>query len=165
MKGQWAPSGRPHLGGKALKKNLVLPDLNLATHWMNYRLTQYDLSEKPLLIHFWSISCGHCRHSLPVIHSIYDRCREFLNVAAVHMPLSEDDLDIHEVAKFCSIYRMNEPVLIDNTHRLADAFGNRYVPAYYLFDKTGKLLEYHLGEQGVTRIGNAVDLILRYDHK
>lgn len=145
-----------------MKKNLILPDLSMATHWMNRQVTRESLLGKPSLIYFWSVSCFKCKHSLPVVQSIRDGYSGIMNIIAIHMPLSENDLDVNEVARVCAEYGISEPVLIDNGHRLADAFGNRFVPAYYLFDSRGQLSEYHLGERGVMRIRDAADRLLSF---
>lgn len=144
-----------------MKKKLTLPDLNMATHWINRRPDHDILFGKPLLIHFWSVSCSHCRQSLPTIRTLCERFADRLNIIAIHMPLSENDLDVEAVARTCALLQINEPVLIDNRHRLADAFANRYVPAYYLFDRRGELLEYHMGERGAQRIGRAAERLFQ----
>lgn len=143
-----------------MKKVLILPDLALATHWMNRRITREELIGKPLLIHFWSVSCHKCKQALPVIQAIRDRYAGILNTIAIHLPLSESDRDVNEVARICTMYGISEPLLIDNTRQVAGAFDNRYVPAYYLFDRWGNLVEYHLGERGALRIQGAADRLL-----
>lgn len=143
-----------------LKRMLTLPDLDLATHWMNRRLSADYLEGKPLLIHFWSISCYHCKDSMPALQAIRDRYSNQLRTIAVHMPLSPADTDVDQVAAVSRNYQITEPLLIDNDHKLADAFSNRYVPAYYLFGTDRILYEYHLGQRGVDRIGRAVERLL-----
>ncbi|MFT8363670.1 MAG: TlpA disulfide reductase family protein [Sporolactobacillus sp.] len=143
-----------------MKKILTLPNLNLATHWMNRQLDTAYLAGKPLLIHFWSISCGHCKEAMPTLQTIRDRYADQIRTIAVHMPLSQADTDVQEVAAVSRTYQINEPLLIDNDHRLADAFSNRYVPAYYLFASDHTLYEYHLGQRGADRIGRAAERML-----
>ncbi|MET1248817.1 TlpA disulfide reductase family protein [Sporolactobacillus sp. STCC-11] len=143
-----------------MKKKLMMPDLNVATHWMNQKVTREMLLGSPTLIHFWSVSCPKCKQALPVVQSIREKYRGILTVVAIHMPLSEADLDVNEVARTAAMHSITEPILIDNTHRLADAFGNRFVPAYYLFAPEGKLIEYHMGERGALRIYKVIDRLL-----
>ncbi|MCI1858466.1 MAG: TlpA family protein disulfide reductase [Sporolactobacillus sp.] len=139
-----------------MKKELIMPDLSLASHWAGRRVTTAELLGSPALIHFWSISCPKCIRSLPVIRSIAKHCRGKLRTVAVHQPLGTGDMDADTVAKTFFAHHMNEPLLIDNRRRLAAAFGNRYVPAYYLFDDDGRLVEYQLGERGALRIDATV---------
>ncbi|MFT8311124.1 MAG: TlpA disulfide reductase family protein [Sporolactobacillus sp.] len=143
-----------------MKKKLFMPDLSVATHWMNQKVTRERLLGTPTLIHFWSISCSKCKDAMPVVQSIREKYKGELNVVAIHMPLSEADLDVNEVARVAAMHSITEPVLIDNTHRLADAFGNRFVPAYYLFSADGQLFEYHMGERGAMRIHKTADRLL-----
>lgn len=143
-----------------MKKNLKLPDLSQATHWINQRPDQKTLSGRPLLVYFWSLGCVYCKKVMPQIHALRERCRDQLNIIAVHMPLSESELDPEQVARSCMMHEMKCPVLIDNRHRLADAFGNRHVPTCYLFDKRGLLLEHHMGELGVRRALQAAEQLV-----
>ncbi|KFM99351.1 thiol-disulfide oxidoreductase ykuV domain protein [Bacillus clarus] len=41
---------------------------------------------------------------------------------------------------------ITQPILVDNQHKITDAFENQYVPAYYVFDKTGVLRHFQAGE-------------------
>lgn len=140
----------------------MMPDLSAATHWMNQKVTNETLLGAPTFIHFWSVSCSKCKQALPVVQSIREKYRGILNVVAIHMPLSEADLDVNEVARTAAMYSITEPILIDNTYRLADAFGNRFVPAYYLFGPDGNLIEYHMGERGALRIYKVTDRLLHH---
>ncbi|WP_332238454.1 TlpA family protein disulfide reductase [Sporolactobacillus sp. KGMB 08714] len=142
-------------------KNLILPELDTATHWINQKAVRNDLLGKPSLIHFWSIGCHYCKQSMPLLNTIRDRYVGLLHVVAVHMPLSEEELNVAEVAETCTLYRISHPVLIDNTHRLADSFDNRYVPAYYLFDKEGRLLKARFGEFGALRMSRTIDYLFQ----
>ncbi|MFT8318959.1 MAG: TlpA disulfide reductase family protein [Sporolactobacillus sp.] len=144
-----------------MKKILALPNLDTATHWINKKLTAEYLSGKPLLIHFWSVSCSHCKEAMPALQALRDSYTDKIRVIAIHMPLSAADLDVNQVAAACQTYHIIEPVLIDNQHHLADAFSNRYVPAYYLFNQQHRLEEYHMGQRGVDRIGRALERLLQ----
>ena len=59
-------------------------------------------------------------------------------------------------------YQITEPCAIDNEHRLRDAFKNDqgYVPAYYLFDQSGKLKGFAAGERGISLIAPAIERAL-----
>lgn len=141
-----------------------MPELYTATHWMNRKVARESLIGAPTLIHFWSVSCPKCKQALPVIQSIRDQYSDQLHVVAIHMPLSNDDLNVQKVARAAEYYAITEPILIDNTHRLADSFGTRFVPAYFLFDPYGHLLEYHMGERGALRIEKAVNRLFFQNH-
>ncbi|MFT8872224.1 MAG: TlpA disulfide reductase family protein [Sporolactobacillus sp.] len=143
-----------------MKKVMALPDLNQATHWINEPLDPSWINGKPLIIHFWSISCGHCLVSLPTLLAAREHFAGRLRMIAVHMPLSAADCDVPSIAAAAATERITGPALIDNNRLLAAAFDNRYVPAYYLFNADHMLYEYHLGERGVDRIIRAADRML-----
>ena len=66
-----------------------------ATEWLNGEVTKDQLiGEKPTLIHFWSISCHLCKEAMPQVNEFRDQYKDKLNVVAVHMPRSENDLDL-----------------------------------------------------------------------
>lgn len=131
-----------------LRENM--PELNGATMWLNGETTKDRLiGDKPTLIHFWSVSCHICKEAMPTVNEFRDKYKDRLNVVAVHMPRSEQDLDVEKVKEASEKYHITQPIFIDNRHALADAFGNEYVPAYYLFDAEGRLHHYQAGGEGI----------------
>ena len=44
---------------------------------------------------------------------------------------------------------ITQPIFVDSDHALTDAFENEYVPAYYVFDKTGQLRHFQAGGSGM----------------
>jgi thiol-disulfide isomerase/thioredoxin len=131
-----------------LRENM--PELNGATMWLNGETTKDRLiGDKPTLIHFWSVSCHICKEAMPTVNEFRDKYKDRLNIVAVHMPRSEQDLDVEKVKEASEKYHITQPIFIDNRHALADAFGNEYVPAYYLFDAEGRLHHYQAGGEGI----------------
>ena len=79
-----------------------MPELIGAVEWLNGERTKADLiGEKPTLIHFWSISCHLCKEAMPLVNQFRDQYKDRLNVVAVHMPRSENDLNIEKMKKDC----------------------------------------------------------------
>src|SRR5215213_8817346 len=117
----------------------------------------------PVLVHFWSVSCGMCKENMPRVSRWRDeREADGLRVVAVHMPRYEADTDAEAVREAVATYNITEPCAVDNGHKLRDAFQNEqgYVPAYYLFDAEGKLRGFAAGEFGVRVITPALDRVL-----
>jgi hypothetical protein len=46
-------------------------------------------------------------------------------------------------------YEIKQPVVVDNMHSITDAFENKYVPAYYVFDTEGKMRNFAAGEKAL----------------
>ncbi|WP_044337554.1 TlpA family protein disulfide reductase [Rossellomorea aquimaris] len=144
-----------------MKLREPMPDLTGATEWLNGEVTKGDLvGEKPTLIHFWSISCHLCKEAMPQVNEFRDKYSDKLNVMAVHMPRSEDDLNMEEIKKVAAEHDITQPIFVDSEHKLTDAFENQYVPAYYVFDKDGNLRHFQAGGSGMKMLEKRVNRVL-----
>jgi len=144
-----------------LKLRSEMPELTGAKAWLNGEVKKEDLiGEKPTLIHFWSISCGLCKEAMPSVNEFRDQYKDKLNVVAVHMPRSEKDLDIDEIKKVADEHGITQPIFVDSDMKLNDAFENEYVPAYYVFDKEGKLRHFQAGGGGMKMLTKRVNRVL-----
>jgi thiol-disulfide isomerase/thioredoxin len=142
-----------------------LPSLDGATEWFNATQAhaEAESTNRPTLVHFWSVSCGICKENLPRVAEWRDgRAEEGLRVIAVHMPRYEADTDVEAVREAINKYNITEPCAVDNQHKLRDAFRNEqgYVPAYYLFDAEGKLKCFAAGERGLHMLQSALERVL-----
>ena len=142
-----------------------MPSLEGATEWFNGTQAQAeaDAQGQPTLVHFWSTSCGMCKENLPRVATWRDDLREKgLRVIAVHMPRYEADTDVEQVRDMIAKFNITEPCAVDNEHKLRDAFQNEqgYVPAYYLFDREGKLRGFAAGERGLDLLKATLDRLL-----
>ena len=142
-----------------------MPSLEGATEWLNATGAHaaHEAAGQPTLVHFWSISCHLCKENLPRVAEWRDgRAADGLRVIAVHMPRYEADTDTEQVRAAVGQYRITEPCAIDNEHKLRDAFQNEqgYVPAYYLFDREGKLRGFAAGEHGLKVISTVLERVL-----
>ncbi|MFE8695361.1 TlpA family protein disulfide reductase [Cytobacillus sp. FJAT-53684] len=144
-----------------MKLRAPMPELLGATEWLNGEVTKEQLvGEKPTLIHFWSVSCHLCKEAMPNVNKFRDDYKEQLNVIAVHMPRSEDDLNIELIKKVAAEHEITQPIFVDSEHKLTDAFENQYVPAYYVFDKDGNLRHFQAGGGGMKMLEKRVNRVL-----
>ncbi|MGV3464247.1 MAG: TlpA disulfide reductase family protein [Heyndrickxia sp.] len=144
-----------------MKLREPMPELNGATAWLNGEVSRSDLvGEKPTLIHFWSISCHLCKEAMPQVNQFRDELKDKLNVIAVHMPRSEDDLALEKIKRVADEHGITQPIFIDSEHKLTDAFENQYVPAYYVFDKDGNLRHFQAGGSGMKMLEKRVNRVL-----
>lgn len=142
-----------------------MPSLEGATEWLNATGAHAEAEAvgRPVLVHFWSVSCGLCKENLPRVAELRDKhADEGLRVVAVHMPRYEADTDAEKVRECVGAYQITEPCAVDNQHRLRDAFKNEqgFVPAYYLFDAEGKLRCFAAGERGLNMLRPALERVL-----
>lgn len=144
-----------------MKLRQPMPEITGATEWLNGEVSKEQLAgEKPTLIHFWSISCHLCKQAMPQVNELRDNYKDRLNVIAVHMPRSDKDLNMEEIKKAAIEHDITQPIFIDGEHKLTDAFENQYVPAYYLFDKEGKLRHFQAGGSGMKMLEKRVIRVL-----
>jgi thiol-disulfide isomerase/thioredoxin len=144
-----------------MKLREPMPSLDGATAVLNGEVNREALiGDKPTLIHFWSVSCHLCKEAMPSINQFRDEYKDKLNVVAVHMPRSEADLDLDEVKKVAEEHGIIQPILVDNQHTITDAFQNQYVPAYYVFDKSGVLRHFQAGGSGMQMLTKRVNRVL-----
>ncbi|GAB2698357.1 redoxin domain-containing protein [Paenibacillus thermoaerophilus] len=145
-----------------LKLRETLPDLSGATEWINGEIDKARIEGKPLLVHFWAVSCYMCKESLPTLNEWRDKYGKQYNLQllGVHMPRSEKDTDLAAVRDAVAQYELKHPILVDNEHNVTDAFQNEYVPAYYLFDEQGQMRFYGAGEKAIGLVEQRLHKIL-----
>jgi thiol-disulfide isomerase/thioredoxin len=149
----------------AMKIGTQMPALDGATEWFGgtQAAAEAEAQGRPTLVHFWSGSCGVCKDNLPRIAQWRDEKRDQgLRVIGIHMPRYESDTDVEKVRDLISTHGVSEPVAVDNEHKLKDAFHNTqgFVPAYYLFDREGKLRSFAAGERGLDMLKSALERVL-----
>jgi len=143
----------------ALRLRTELPALDGITEWVNGEAKKDELLGKPVLVHFWSISCGMCKESLPEVNKIRDDHPE-LQVVGIHMPRSEKDTEIPPVKETIEKYELKHPQGIDNMHAVVDRFENEFVPAFYLFDQEGLLRHRSAGEKALSMLQKPLERVL-----
>ncbi|KEK26164.1 TlpA disulfide reductase family protein [Bacillus gaemokensis] len=144
-----------------MKLREQMPSLEGATEILNDAVTREDLiGDKPTLIHFWSVSCYLCKEAMPEVNELRDEYDDRLNVVAVHMPRSEEDLDLAVIEKMAESHDIIQPILVDSKHAITDGFENKYVPAYYVFDKEGKLRHFQAGGSGMPMLRKRLERVL-----
>ena len=142
-----------------------MPSLEGATEWPQGSAEEVsrDTEGHPVLIHFWSLSCGMCKDNLPRVAEWREKFRDAgLRLIAIHMPRYPQDTNIDAVRETASSYGITEPWAVDNQHKLRDSFQNEhgYVPAYYLFDQQHKLKSFAAGEYGTKVMEPALERML-----
>jgi len=97
---------------------------------------------------------------MPQVNEFRDNYKDKLNVIAVHMPRSEADLNLEEIKKVAAEHSISQPIFVDSEHKLTEALENQYVPAYYVFDKDGKLRHFQAGGSGMKMLEKRVNRVL-----
>jgi thiol-disulfide isomerase/thioredoxin len=140
-----------------LRLGSPMPELSGATEWLNGEPAQDDLRGSPVLVHFWAVSCHICHDNMPTIRKWRDEYGpRGLKLIGIHMPRQEEDMDVAKVRDDVQAMDVTEPCAIDNTHAMADAFQNKFMPAYFLFDREGNLKSRTAGDAGLAMLESAL---------
>jgi len=139
-----------------------MPSLEGGTDWFNSKpVTRESLIGSTVLIHFWSISCASCKDALP---DIARWMKTFgprgLKVIAIHMPRQESDTNVAAVKENIDEYQVKQPCVVDNWHTISEAFDNKFVPAYYLYDSKLKMRHFSAGEKALKLVEPALERLL-----
>ncbi|MGD0830956.1 MAG: cytochrome c biogenesis protein DipZ [Terracidiphilus sp.] len=126
----------------------TLPDLSGATAWINSPpLSAESLRGKVVVIDFWTYSCINCLRSLPYIQAWNNKYKAYgLVVIGVHAPEFPFEKDEDNVRKAIRDLGINYPVAMDNNYSIWRGFNNKYWPAHYFIDATGRVRFHHFGE-------------------
>ncbi|NLB96987.1 MAG: redoxin domain-containing protein [Armatimonadetes bacterium] len=140
----------------------ALPPLDGATEWVNSGpVGSADLAGRPLLVHFWALSCHSCHEMMPTVVAWHQRhASRGLQVISVHQARCEADTDVAAIKQAIEKCGITHPVAIDNDFRIVDAWENKFVPSFYLFNADGKLVHYQAGDRGQKMIEQAIERVL-----
>lgn len=138
------------------------PSFDGATEWLNATgaHAEHEAEGHVTLVHFWAISCDACKDNFARIAPWRDDYEKAgLRVVAVHTPDTEEDADAESVRDAILEHGITEPCAIDNEHALRERFGNESgdLPAYYLFDREGKLIVSAAGKNGIDAVAPTLE--------
>ena len=145
-----------------MRLRTALPEFKGVTEWVNGAVDFEALAGKPVLVHFWAVSCYLCKQSLPMLNIWREQygAEYDLQIIGVHTPRTEKDLNIDAAKEVIAEYELQHPLIIDNDHAVTDAFENEYVPAFYLFDSQHQLRHFQAGEKGLKMVEQRLQKIL-----
>lgn len=143
-----APAARPVAPASLGVMTGTLPGFDGATAWINSPpLTPESLRGKVVMVQFWTFGCYNCLNAIPHVKELYAKYKDrgFV-VVSVHTPEFARERVLGNVRDEVRRLGITYPVAVDNDSRIWNAFNNRYWPAAYYADATGKLRFYHFGE-------------------
>jgi thiol-disulfide isomerase/thioredoxin len=118
-------------------KPAALPSLAVRTLDSAETSLAATLHGRPALVSLWATWCDACKKEMPALDKVdaWAKDHDSLVVGvAVGEPLAK-------VSSFASGSRMNYLVLVDEEFRLADALGEKRVPATLVVDRNGRIVE------------------------
>jgi thiol-disulfide isomerase/thioredoxin len=131
--------------------------------WHNSEPLTFDaLHGKVVLVNFWTYSCINSLRPLPHVKAMADTYKSAgLIVIGVHTPEFRFEHDRANVATAVHDLHLSYPIVMDNDHRIWEAFGNSAWPAFYLIDATGRIRHRYVGEGNDAEIERDAQRLLR----
>jgi hypothetical protein len=141
----------------ALQLGTPMPSLAGVTEWINGEPDWSELNGVPVLVHFWAASCQICHDNMATILELRDTyAARGLRVIGIHLPREREDGEIARVREQVARLKITDPCGVDNAAAVADAFDSRYLPAYFLFDRSGLLRSRATGDAGLGLLKGAL---------
>jgi thiol-disulfide isomerase/thioredoxin len=116
--------------------------------WINSEpLDLAALRGRVVLLDFWTYSCINCQRTIPYLAEWDTRYRDKgLTIIGVHSPEFAFERRVSNVAQNARRLGVRYPVAIDNDFRTWREWDQRYWPAHYLIDQSGRVRQVHYGE-------------------
>ncbi|KAA0206050.1 hypothetical protein EDM68_03510 [Candidatus Uhrbacteria bacterium] len=129
----------------------AMPPFSGITRWWNTDgdrpLTAEDLRGKVVWIDFWTYSCINCIRTQPFLRKMWETYQDDgLVIVGVHTPEFAFEKDPDNVERAIGRAGLEYPIALDPNYETWNAYGNRYWPAGYFFDREGRLRFAHFGE-------------------
>lgn len=138
-----------------------LPSLEGITDWIQGEQNPEDNDSQPLLVYFWAMSCHICHENMPKLQTWREKfVPKGLKIVAIHCPRMKTDTDIDKIKVKIEEYGIVEACGVDNMHIAKKAFENELWPAYFLFDKEGKLIRRAAGKAGLAMLEPIMEKLL-----
>ena len=112
----------------------------------------------PVLIHFWSTTCGICIEEMPDLNNMYlNLHKQGLKVIAVALSHSPPNTVVEMIDRLA----MPFPVALDLNDTISDAFGKiSATPTTILISSNGEILKTHVGGGHLSTLENTIGKII-----
>lgn len=129
----------------------AMPDFQGISKWWNTEngepLTASDLRGKVVMVDFWTYSCINCIRTQPFMRKVWETYKDDgLVIVGVHTPEFAFEKVPANVEEAIRKAKLEYPIALDAEFATWNAYGNRYWPAAYFFDRQGRLRFTHFGE-------------------
>ncbi|MBX9710404.1 MAG: thioredoxin family protein [Xanthobacteraceae bacterium] len=138
------------------------PDFSGISNWFNSpALSMSGLRGKVVLVDFWTYGCINCVHTLPHVTQLYAKYKDRgLVIVGVHTPEFPFEHSASNVQAALKRHGITYPVAQDNESATWNAYSNRYWPAQYIVDQSGKIVFTHEGEGAYEDIDRTIGKLL-----
>ncbi|MFZ7945102.1 MULTISPECIES: thiol-disulfide oxidoreductase ResA [Bacillaceae] len=117
------------------------PDFALVDMQGNkHRLSDYR--GQGVFLNFWGTWCPPCKKEMPYINNQYHQYTD-QGVQVVSVDIQDTELAVNQ---FAERLKLDFPIMIDKDKEVMNVYGVDLLPATFLIDKDGKVVEYYTGE-------------------
>lgn len=114
--------------------------------------TLADLKGKVVLLDFWATWCAPCIKAMPDLQKLHDKY-DGKGFAVVGVSIDEDGMKA--VGPFLARRKFTYPMLLDQNETW-QKFGVRAVPAMFLLDRNGRIVQQFTGKVDKSKVEKAV---------
>lgn len=129
--------------------DFVLKDLD----GKEYRLSDYR--GKGVFLNFWGTYCKPCKKEMPYIDNQYKKYKD-QGVEVIAVNVGETDLSIRN---FVEQYNLSFPIVVDKDGEVQETYNIYPLPATFLINKDGKIVDYITGELNEEKIQQYMEKI------
>ena len=124
-----------------------------ADQWLNAPapVTSAALRGDVVLVEFWTYLCYNCHNVEPWVLATQTKYAPAgLQVIGIHTPEFAEERDVGNVRRYLERHQISWPVAIDNDYRIWSRYNTTNAwPAFFVFDRRGRLLFRAAGENAV----------------
>jgi peroxiredoxin len=117
------------------------PDFALVDMQGNkHRLSEYR--GQGVFLNFWGTWCPPCKKEMPYINNQYHQYKD-KGVQVLTVDIQESELAVNQ---FADRLKLDFPIMIDTDKEVMNTYGIDPLPATFLIDKNGEVVQYYTGE-------------------
>ncbi|MBU0625638.1 redoxin domain-containing protein [Patescibacteria group bacterium] len=142
-----------------------MPEFVGITGWLNSPpLAKADLSDRVVLVNFWTLSCINSLRPLPYLKTWHERYTTHgLTIIGIHSPEFAFENRRENVDVAVQRFDLTYPVALDPEHATWNAYRNHYWPAYYFIDRAGNIRHHFFGEGSYEYSEQVIRALLQED--
>jgi len=106
------------------------------TDMQGKKWTLSELKGKVVIVNFWATWCPPCVREAPDLQALY---AQYKDQGLVVLGVADDD--VAKIKKFAVDRKLNYPMLYDPEHKTHAAFRVESLPATFVYNREGKLVE------------------------
>lgn len=130
--------------------NFVLEDLD------GNRLELSDLQGKGVYVNFWATYCTYCRTKMQYLQEYHEEYHE-QGVEIVSINVDETTL---QVERHKQRQNLDYPLYIDRNMLVSNAYGVSHLPATFLIDENGQVIETQVGAKTEEQVLASLDELI-----